>query len=253
MIGQKYGGNIVKNNPLNESGKKILCSDLYEYFFQKVNKDELLKLEGLESFSLFVLKKETSTSIAVLGNGLNLELGDSLQVEDSTVNLQITGGYADFLVVGSNFENRAKTKSISHQLQKEVYKVNKPWGYELWISGQHPTYAFKEIFIKAGSRTSLQFHDKKKETNLLVSGRAKLHYTASLKTDDIETILGEVSEVDLEPTCLIDVKPGNIHRIQAITDIILYEASTPHLDDVTRLADDNKRPDGRIKEEHPSL
>ena len=24
MIGQKYGGNIVKNIPLNESGKKIL-------------------------------------------------------------------------------------------------------------------------------------------------------------------------------------------------------------------------------------
>ena len=44
--------------------------------------------------------------------------------------------------------------------------------------------------------------------------------------------------------------PGNIHRIQAITDILLYEVSTPHLDDVVRLQDDNKRPDGRIKEEH---
>ena len=63
MIGQKYGGNIVKNIPLNESGKKVLCSDLYEYFFQKINKDELLKLEGLESFSLFVLKKEITRGI----------------------------------------------------------------------------------------------------------------------------------------------------------------------------------------------
>ncbi len=253
MLDQKYGGNIVKNIPLDESGKKVLSSDLYEYFFLKISKKELLKLEGIESFSLFVLKKDTTTSVEVLEKNLKMELGDSLQVENSVVNLQISGGSVEFLVVGSNIDTKERTKSISLQLCKDVYKVNKPWGYELWISGQHPTYAFKEIFIKAGSRTSLQFHDKKKETHLLVSGKAKLHYASSQRTDDIETILGEVAEVDLEPTCLIDVKPGKIHRIQAITDIILYEASTPHLDDVIRLDDDNNRPNGRIKEEHSPL
>ena len=31
-----------------------------------------------------------------------------------------------------------------------------------------------------------------------------------------------------------------VHRLKAISDILLYEVSTPHLDDVIRLADDKK-------------
>jgi len=38
--------------------------------------------------------------------------------------------------------------------------------------------------------------------------------------------------------------------LKAISDILLYEVSTPHLDDVIRLADDKKRKDGRISTEH---
>ena len=37
---------------------------------------------------------------------------------------------------------------------------------------------------------------------------------------------------------IIDVNPKTIHRIEAITDLILFETSTPHLDDVIRLQDD---------------
>ena len=33
------------------------------------------------------------------------------------------------------------------------------------------------------------------------------------------------------------VRPGTIHRMQAITDCDIMEASTPHLDDVVRLED----------------
>ena len=41
-----------------------------------------------------------------------------------------------------------------------------------------------------------------------------------------------------------------VHRIEAITDIILYEASTLQLNDVIRLADDTKRSHGKIHNEH---
>ena len=43
----------------------------------------------------------------------------------------------------------------------EIKKVTKPWGYELWISGEHPEYALKQVFIRAPHKTSLQYHDYK--------------------------------------------------------------------------------------------
>ena len=48
----------------------------------------------------------------------------------------------------------------------------------------------------------------------------------------------------------VNVNNYAVHRLKAISDILLYEVSTPHLDDVIRLADDKKRKDGRISTEH---
>jgi len=47
------------------------------------------------------------------------------------------------------------------------------------------------------------------------------------------------------------VLPLRKHRIVALTDIILQEVSTPEVDDVIRLDDDESRPSGRIESEHP--
>jgi hypothetical protein len=46
------------------------------------------------------------------------------------------------------------------------------------------------------------------------------------------------------------IKPGEIHRVEAITDITLIEASTPEVDDVIRLHDDEGRANGRIDSEY---
>jgi len=48
----------------------------------------------------------------------------------------------------------------------------------------------------------------------------------------------------------VDVMPLTLHRLEAVTDILLYETSTPHLDDVVRILDDSRRPDGRLEQEH---
>ena len=96
----------------------------------------------------------------------------------------------------------------------------------------------------------MQYHCLKQETNVLFNGKAKLHYKSNLKTENDSVFSEDISEIELDPICSIDIEPENIHRLQAITNILLYEVSTPHLDDVIRLQDDNKRADGRIKEEH---
>ena len=49
---------------------------------------------------------------------------------------------------------------------------------------------------------------------------------------------------------MIHIKPGIVHRVEAIDDLLLIEASTVELDDIFRLEDDSGRQHGRIEKEH---
>ena len=113
--------------------------------------------------------------------------------------------------------------------------VNKPWGKEEWLE-LNDRYCFKRLIIKAGSRTSLQYHHHKIETIYVAKGTAEV-----LLGDEWKTI----SNGDY-----FTVHPTTIHRMVAKTDVVLHEVSTPEVDDVVRLADDHSRPDGRIDTEH---
>jgi mannose-6-phosphate isomerase-like protein (cupin superfamily) len=113
--------------------------------------------------------------------------------------------------------------------------VLKPWGKEVWLC-LCDEYCYKRIYINAGHKTSLQYHKEKKETNYIISGVARVFWKNGwhdMKEDDFFT-----------------VEPGDIHRIEAVTDLVLQEVSTPHVDDVIRLEDVTNRPDGRIESEH---
>mgnify|MGYP001566710898 FL=1 len=53
-------------------------------------------------------------------------------------------------------------------------KIEKPWGYEIhWVPDTLP-YVGKVIHIEAGKRLSLQRHDQKKESWLLVHGEGEI-------------------------------------------------------------------------------
>lgn len=121
-------------------------------------------------------------------------------------------------------------------------KIIKKWGYELWLVHESMRLAYKIIFIKAGNRTSLQYHERKEEANFLLSGRAVLHYQHRDKED--------ICQTELSPGAVVHITPKTIHRIEALTDILLIESSTAELDDVIRVSDDWNRPDGRIDSEH---
>ena len=137
--------------------------------------------------------------------------------------------------------------SIVLKKKKDIYKVQKPWGYELWINKGSKKFCFKEIFIKKGFKTSLQFHKLKTETNFIFSGKCKLYYSLKKpKSFNFKSIRSKT----LNKFHSIFVKSNTIHRIEAMTDIRLFEVSTPNLSDVIRLKDDSNRPSGRIKSEH---
>lgn len=144
----------------------------------------------------------------------------------------------------------------------EIKKVNKHWGYELWIAdGVRTPYASKRILFKAGNRTSLQVHEYKFETNYVLSGTGVLH--RSKEPLDVEKFLQDgmtdkqVEEyeatfdiIELKEGVVFDVAPGYVHRVVATTDLEFMETSTTELDDVIRLQDDSGRTHGRISYEH---
>lgn len=152
---------------------------------------------------------------------------------------------------------------IDNYTSKEVKVVNKPWGYEKWISPGEPKhkYALKEIFFKSGNRTSLQVHQYKCETNYVISGKGVLLYhdkpfdferfhAGGYSKKDIEQIMSELKTVELVPGVISHVFAGCIHRVFSIEDLTFIEASTTELDDVFRLQDDTNRTHGLIKDEH---
>lgn len=138
--------------------------------------------------------------------------------------------------------------------------VKKHWGHESWISNSD-RYALKRILFLAGNRTSLQVHQFKHETNHVISGTGKLYYSETefniaeflekgMTPQQVEEYEKTLSVLDLEPGVTFFMRPGQVHRVVAITDLEFIEASTPELDDVIRLQDDQGRTHGRISYEH---
>ena len=110
-------------------------------------------------------------------------------------------------------------------------KTEKPWGYEL-LFAHTGRYAGKLIFIKAGHRLSLQYHQDKDESMYIYEGKALI---------EIEGSEGQLVQSIAQPGYCLRIPPLTKHRLQAIEDTILFEVSTPELEDVTRLEDDYGR------------
>lgn len=110
-------------------------------------------------------------------------------------------------------------------------RVDKPWGHEI-IWAETDRYVGKILVILAGRRLSLQYHEVKDESILVVRGRMRLHLADEA---------GLVRTTELRPGDRRHVPPGRVHRYEAIEDVELMEVSTPELDDVVRLEDDYGR------------
>jgi len=106
-------------------------------------------------------------------------------------------------------------------------RVEKPWGYEL-IWADTSEYVGKLLHIQAGEALSLQYHERKDETIHLLSG--EMRFSAGSSVADLE-------DINLRAGESFHVSTGTVHRMIAITDCDILEASTPHLDDVVRLED----------------
>jgi len=147
---------------------------------------------------------------------------------------------------------------------QDIKLVSKPWGWEKWIAGGGPDFPYmsKIIHIRAPHRTSLQFHERKQESNHLLAGHAVLHFSevpidarrfkaGGYGPEELALLIARLRARALGPGDTIHVPPGYLHRIETSEeDITLVETSTDHADDVYRLEDDTNRTHGRIEQEH---
>ena len=106
-------------------------------------------------------------------------------------------------------------------------RVEKPWGHEL-IWAETDRYVGKILHIRAGEALSLQYHDEKDETIYVLRG--EMRFLAGPSASDLK-------EYRMRKNDRFHTAPGTVHRMIAVTDCDILEASTPHLDDVVRLED----------------
>ena len=109
-----------------------------------------------------------------------------------------------------------------------VQRVDKPWGHEEVFALVDGKFCGKAIHVNDGHSLSLQYHEQKEEMISVQSGRLR-----------VEVGLDEhaLEEFDLEMGESIHLRPGVRHRVTAIGDTVMLEASTTQLWDVVRLED----------------
>jgi mannose-6-phosphate isomerase-like protein (cupin superfamily) len=128
--------------------------------------------------------------------------------------------------------------SLSAYLPKfapaEARRVDKPWGWELLWTPPDLPYVGKILHIQSGRRLSLQVHEEKTESWLLIRGRARVTW---------ENHLGEPEESELQAGLGYTCERGRKHRLAGITDCDIVEVSTPEVGMTLRLEDDYGRSD----------
>lgn len=128
----------------------------------------------------------------------------------------------------------------------EIEIIDKPWGREI-IWAHSKKYIGKILEMRAGTKTSLQFHKKKDETIMVLAGVVDIetHKAITLPSNERpqKGITYHVSSIHQEnnPYFPIWIPPKLIHRIVARTDAKILEVSTPEIQDVVRIEDDYGR------------
>lgn len=118
-------------------------------------------------------------------------------------------------------------------------KVPKPWGYELIVSPPEAPAVAKILHLNTGCRFSLQYHEVKEETLILINGEANIIWG-----DNEKSLIAE----PMEKNKGYFISKGTIHRCEAVSDCDIFESSTPETGTTVRLQDDYSRKDETEKD-----
>lgn len=114
--------------------------------------------------------------------------------------------------------------------------IEKPWGAEDWlVKNEH--YVVKHLYINPKEQISLQYHNEKHETMIVLEGMGQLRIgregLAEMETEDSTCDYQTITEGDI-----ITIPPKTIHQIRAYTGLKILEISTPQTEDLVRVGRD---------------
>ncbi|HRP30474.1 MAG TPA: cupin domain-containing protein [Agriterribacter sp.] len=101
-----------------------------------------------------------------------------------------------------------------------MIRVNKNWGFELWIVNK-PAYCGKLLHFIKGKKCSWHKHIEKDETFYVHSGKLQVKYGYSENIEDAHEIILEAGDNFYVP-------PTLVHQIIALEDTDMFEFSTMH-------------------------
>lgn len=131
------------------------------------------------------------------------------------------------------YKNQVKAVQQPFSINPTYQRVEKPWGHEIvWTIPEAPACG-KFLFVKAGHKLSLQWHDEKTETLCLISGKANFV---------LEDENGQMQEIPMESQKGYFVQRGQLHRVVSVEDCMIVESSTPETGNTFRVEDDFARP-----------
>jgi len=103
-------------------------------------------------------------------------------------------------------------------------RIEKKWGYELWIHNDIDYCGKLLVFNNSGDKFSMHYHMIKDETWYVQTG--------AFQFDWIDTENGERCYTQIQKGDVIEIKKGLPHQLTALTDeATIFEVSTQHFDD----------------------
>ena len=103
-------------------------------------------------------------------------------------------------------------------------RVEKKWGYELWIHNDTDYCGKLLVFNNSGNKFSMHYHMIKDETWYVQKG--------AFQFDWIDTENGERCYTQIQEGDVIEIKKGLPHQLTALTEeATIFEVSTQHFDE----------------------
>jgi mannose-6-phosphate isomerase-like protein (cupin superfamily) len=220
-----HTGNIYENLFTNETLKNVI-ETIHQW--DRLNYKIILTTGRQES-----TRAQTETQLFSLGVVysqliMGLPNGPRVLINDKKPKGVENTAYAINLVRNQGFEHvDLSSKYITVPDSYCFTKVEKPWGSEELIDITDK-YVVKKLFMKKGHKCSIQYHELKRETIVVLSG--SLHISIGPTLESLETKLYTQGDT-------VTIEPYTVHRMEAVEDCIYFETSTNELWDVVRLQD----------------
>jgi mannose-6-phosphate isomerase-like protein (cupin superfamily) len=226
----EHTGDIVSNYTKNSISLNNVVETIKQW--EKLNYMIILVTGRKECLREITEKQLLSLGIIYDKLIMNLPNGSRVIINDKKPDSPNNTAFAINLVRNKGMENiDLSSKNVTIKDSLLFTKIEKPWGFEELIEC-NDKYVVKKLFMKKGNACSIQYHELKTETIVVLSGKLNIYIG-----DKLENI--KCLEYNYGDT--ITIKPYTIHRMEALEDSLYIECSTNELWDVIRLQDNYNR------------